>query len=311
MPSTAPNIAGAHAAHADEGLQHDLRLLAAAQSLPATLPRELQRRRALRWLAAGSLAPLGSLAMVACGGGGDSSSTTTDTNTDSGSSGSGTTTTTTGSCSVIPEETAGPYPGDGSNSVNGSVANALLLSGIVRSDITPSLGSSSAVASGVPLTLTLTLVNTSSSCASLAGYAVYLWHCDQGGDYSLYASSLTNVSYLRGVQEANASGEVTFTTIFPGCYSGRMPHIHFEVYPSLDVATSATHKVKTSQLSFPLATLNTVYSASGYQESVSNLASISFATDNVFSDGTTLQIAEISGSNSAGYIASLTVGIAA
>ena len=57
-----------------------------------------------------------------------------------------------------------------------------------------------------------------------------MWHCDRLGRYSLYGAGVTNQNYLRGTQEADASGNVTFTSIFPGCYSGRWPHIHFEVY---------------------------------------------------------------------------------
>lgn len=281
------------------------------QGLAADLPRlhnqMAERRRWLGWLAAGSLAPAW---LLGCGGGGGdsgssasaSSSTTTTTTT---------TTTSSGSCAVIPEETAGPYPGDGSNSVNGSVVNALSLSGIVRSDLTHSVAGASGVASGVPLQITLSLVNTGASCASLAGYTIYLWHCTADGKYSMYSSGVTGENYLRGVQVTDANGQVSFSTIVPGCYSGRMPHMHFEVYPSVASATSASNKVKTSQLSFPLSMLNTVYAESGYEASVSNLASMSFSTDNVFSDGTSLQICDVGGSVSSGYTASLQVGIAA
>jgi hypothetical protein len=95
----------------------------------------------------------------------------------------------------------------------------------------------------------------------------------------------------------------------PGCYAGRMPHIHFEVYPSLAKANSAANKIKTSQLGFPNAVMNEAYTATGYAASVRNFANISFATDNVFSDGTTLQIATVTGSVSQGYVATLAVGV--
>ncbi|UUZ48234.1 hypothetical protein LP420_35935 [Massilia sp. B-10] len=105
-------------------------------------------------------------------------------------------------------------------------------------------------------------------------------------------------NYLRGVQESDSTGLVTFNTIFPGCYAGCMPHVHFEVYPSLARATQASNRLRTSQFGFPTATLNEAYSASGYATSVRNLAGISYATDNVFSDGTSLQIASMSSSAS-------------
>src|SRR5438093_158052 len=215
-------------------------------------------------------------------------------------------------CAVIPEETAGPYPGDGSNQSSGSTSNVLTLSGIVRSDIRTSVGDASGTAAGVPMTITLTLVNASSSCASLAGYAIYLWHCNRDGKYSLYSSGITGENYLRGVQVTDGNGQVTFTTIFPACYSGRWPHIHFEVYPSLAQATGYANKVKTSQMAMPADVCSEVYAnATGYSASVANLAQISLASDNVFSDGTTYEMATVTGNVTDGYAATLTVGISA
>ena len=115
--------------------------------------------------------------------------------------------------------------------------------------------------------------------------------------------------FCEGVQATDANGTVTFTTIFPGCYSGRMPHIHFEVYRSTTTATSFSNKLKTSQLALPTDVCNTVYATSGYSASVRNLASISFSTDNVFSDGVTTQLATVTGNVSDGYVATLVVGI--
>lgn len=80
----------------------------------------------------------------------------------------------------------------------------------------------------------------------IAGYAVYIWHCDRAGNYWMYSAAAASENYLRGVQETAEDGTVTFTTIFPACYSGRWPHIHFEVYPSLGVASSGASKVATS-----------------------------------------------------------------
>lgn len=289
--------------------------------LAVDLPRLLATLQSRRG-AMGLLTGAGTAMLLGCGGGGSDSSstsssgsTTTTTTTDTTTSGSTTTTTTTtsssdvSSCSVIPEETAGPYPGDGSNTSNGSVANALALSGIVRSDIRSSIGGASGTAAGVPLTVKLRLVNTNGSCADLSGYAIYLWHCTRDGLYSMYSSGVTSENYLRGVQPTDSDGYASFTTIFPGCYSGRMPHIHFEVYRSTTTATSFSNKLKTSQLAFPTDVCNTVYATSGYSASVRNLASISFSTDNVFSDGVTTQLAAVTGNVTDGYVATLVVGI--
>jgi len=210
---------------------------------------------------------------------------------------------------VVPEETAGPYPADGSTASNNTY-NVLALSGIVRSDIRSSVGSSTQV-SGVPLSITITLTNTKASCTPLSGYAIYLWHCTQDGNYSVYSSNNIADNYLRGVQATDANGTVTFTTIVPGCYAGRMPHMHLEIYPTLASATKAANKIKTTQLAFPTALLSSIYNAnSGYSASVRNLASITFATDNVFSDGTDLEMTTMQANSGGGYSASITISIA-
>lgn len=210
-----------------------------------------------------------------------------------------------GTCRAIPTETAGPYPGDGTNG-----PNALAISGIERRDIRTSVGTASGTAEGVELTVTLTLVS-SATCEPLVGYAVYLWHCNRAGNYSMYTGDALNESYLRGVQVTDANGQVTFTTIFPGCYSGRWPHIHFEIYASLAQATSGSARKAVSQLALPKASCDQIYATTGYEQSVTNLARISLAADNVFSDGSSLQVATITGSIGASLAAALTVAIAA
>jgi len=276
-----------------------------AQDIQTMLDMSVSRRQSLRWLFAGAA----TLPIVGCGGASAGADTSTTSTSTAPTTSAGTTTGTSASCSLIPEETGGPYPADGTNSNASGVANALILAGIVRSDIRASIAGASGVAAGVPLTIKLQLVNVKSSCANIAGATVYLWHCDRDGLYSLYSVGVTGQNYLRGVQEADANGVVTFSTIFPGCYAGRMPHVHFEVYPSLAKATSAANRIKTSQFGFPNATNTEAYTASGYSASVRNLASISYATDNVFSDGTSLQIAAMTGNAAQGYVATLTVGV--
>ena len=204
----------------------------------------------------------------------------------------------------VPDETGGPYPGDGSNGVN-----VLDDSGIVRSDIRSSFGSSTTVAPGVPLTIALT-VRDAVTGAALVGKGVYLWHCDRDGQYSLYSSGVENENYLRGVQQTDASGTVTFTSIYPACYSGRWPHIHFEVYDDVATAVASGPIVKTSQIALPEEANALVYATSGYEQSVRNASQISLQSDNVFGDdGGIHQIATMSGSVDAGYTASLTIGL--
>jgi protocatechuate 3,4-dioxygenase beta subunit len=249
------------------------------------------RRSMLKWIGGAGLFAF----VSSCVGGGDESGV--DAGSDAGS-GSG------GTCTTIPEETAGPYPGDGSNG-----PNVLATSGVVRSDITTSFGGLSGTATGVPLTMKLRLVDASGSCLPLAGYAVYLWHADALGRYSLYSSGVTNQNYLRGVQETDDNGEVTFTAVFPGCYDGRWPHVHFEIYPSLSSATSAANKIATSQLAFPEDVCDEVYATSGYTNSAANLSRVSLASDGIFRDGYATQLATTSGDVANGYTATLDVAV--
>lgn len=201
-----------------------------------------------------------------------------------------------------PPETAGPFPGDGSNGPN--VLNQL---GVVRSDIRSSFAGLSGTAQGVPLSVTLKLVALQSGCAPAAGSAMYAWHCDRAGLYSLYSAGVTNQNYLRGVQESDTLGELTFVTVFPGCYAGRWTHVHFEVYPTL--AANFANEIATSQLALPASACTEAYATAGYESSAVNLQRVSLATDNVFRDGADRQLASLTGSAASGFSAMLTVAV--
>jgi protocatechuate 3,4-dioxygenase beta subunit len=263
----------------DQGLSFDVETL-------------LGRRRLLQ---AAGFSVLGA-AMAACGltsKSGSSSVSTAAAPADTGSTSAGT---------VIPEETAGPYPADGSNG-----PDVLTQSGIVRGDIRSSFGGMTGTAEGVPLTIALAIEDASSG-DPVAKAAVYVWHCDRDGQYSLY--TITDQNYLRGVQEANGDGVVTFTSVFPACYSGRWPHIHFEVYPDLGAATSGNGRIATSQIALPEETCNAVYPTDGYGQSVTNLQQVSLATDMVFgNDGGVHQLGTITGSVSNGLKVALSVPV--
>lgn len=204
----------------------------------------------------------------------------------------------------IPQETNGPYPADGTNGVD-----VLNQSGIVRSDIRSSLDGG-ATAEGVPLTFTFTLSDLANGNAAYAGAAVYVWHCDADGLYSMYSDAVIDETYLRGIQVADAQGQVTFTTIVPGCYSGRWTHIHFEVYPDAASATNVSNQIATSQVAFPQDMLDAVYALDTYPGSARNLAQIgSLSNDNVFSDGWDLEMGTFTGDPSTGYVGTLAVAI--
>ncbi|MEQ3554993.1 intradiol ring-cleavage dioxygenase [Pseudonocardia nematodicida] len=215
--------------------------------------------------------------------------------------GSGTTT----SEGEIPDETAGPYPGDGSNG-----PNVLSESGIVRSDIRSSFGTGSATAAGVPTTLELTITDLANGGTPFAGTAVYVWHCDRDGDYSMYSSGLESENYLRGVQIADDAGTVRFTSVFPACYEGRWPHVHFEVYPDQASITDASNAIATSQLALPQDACEAVYATDGYQASPAKLARLTLQTDGIFGDdGGASQLATVTGDVSSGYTVALTAAV--
>jgi protocatechuate 3,4-dioxygenase beta subunit len=266
----------------DRGLAEDLRVW--KQQL-------LGRRRLLKWVAYGG-------ALIACGEEGAS-----DPEGGSGNTNTSTTSASSGSCpNQIPAETAGPYPGDGTNG-----PNVLTIDGVVRSDIRTSIGSASGVAGGVPVTLRMTV--RSLSCTPLQDYVVYIWQCDREGRYSMYSAGAENENYLRGVQQTDENGVVEFVTVFPACYPGRWPHIHFEIYTGLSEATVGRNAAATSQLAFPKAECDEVFTTTGYQASVANLAALTLQTDGVFRDGVDLQLPAITGNATDGYAATLEVTI--
>jgi protocatechuate 3,4-dioxygenase beta subunit len=183
----------------------------------------LTRRGAL--FAAGGIGLTALLA--ACGRNGSSSSAAT-----TGASGAATSGTSAASTSaatgaatsaaaatvaLAPEMTEGPY---------------YLDLDLVRADIREDR-------EGAVLALTLSVIDVNTG-APVSGAAVDIWHCDANGFYSGFVSQSaaanggTDVTddgtFLRGTQLSDASGNVTFTTIYPGWYQGRTVHIHVKVH---------------------------------------------------------------------------------
>jgi protocatechuate 3,4-dioxygenase beta subunit len=267
----------------DKGLQFDLRTMS-------------RRRLLAAFGGAGALALVGGTA--AC-------SNATETQTaPAASTSTSASAAATGTVAEVESETAGPYPADGSNG-----PDVRTESGIVRKDIRKSFGDSSGTAEGVPLDFSLVVTDLDGK--AVTGAAVYAWHCDREGNYSLYSTGVTDQNYLRGIQETDATGTATFTSVFPACYTGRWPHIHFEIYSSLANATSGDGPiVKTSQIALPEDVSETVYASDGYSKSVANMSQISLATDNVFGDDSAAtELATVTGSVADGYAATLKVAI--
>ncbi|HMF98654.1 MAG TPA: hypothetical protein VKE96_30345 [Vicinamibacterales bacterium] len=187
-------------------------------------------------------------------------------------------TSTNTACAVTPSETAGPFPS---------------VTSLFRSDIREDR-------QGVPLTLTIKVVNSSASCAPVANANVEVWHSDVAGNYSEYSSEVSR-TYLRGVQTTDGNGRVVFTTIYPGWYQGRATHIHVEV------KTNGVSR-KVTQMAFPETVNNTVYASGVYASRGSNPTSN--ASDMIFSDSLSSELVTPTGSPVSGYAVTFQVGIA-
>lgn len=195
-----------------------------------------------------------------------------------------------GSCATSPSETAGPFPTKSPSS---------LVNSDIRSD-----------RAGVPLTIKITVNNANNNCAALAGAIVDIWHCDKDGYYSEYGgtgmqgANFTSVHFLRGRQTTDAAGLVTFTSIFPGWYAGRAPHIHVHIYDASGTSLLVT------QIAFPSDVCNTVYTTAtqyytrGTQDTANN-------RDNVFADSLASELATVTGNITEGYTLTHLITVAA
>jgi protocatechuate 3,4-dioxygenase beta subunit len=215
-------------------------------------------------------------------------------------------------CINTPAETNGPFPADGSNSVGGATANILANEEIVRQDIRPSLRGMTTMARGPRLDLTIKLVDVKNACAPVPKFGVYVWHCDTDGRYSIYEREDAN--YLRGVNFTGDDGTTLFTTIFPGCYNGRWPHIHFEVFNGWKDNTTVKDSLLISQFALSADVCKVQYeSDAAYSSSQAAFGSLSLASDGIFANNTPEQLAaqtlNITGDSAAGYKAMVTVGL--
>lgn len=263
----------------------------------------ISRRKTLGTLSAFSV--LGATSLIGCGGGGNKGSTNTAVTSSAATTSNSVASSATsslvssaassksGSCTLIPTETIGPFP------LSTLLNNSLVLREAINEDKT-----------GVPLKVKLKLVNVNSSCTPVSAY-VYIWHCDKDGLYSGYAEAnnagQSGKTYCRGVQYTDTNGVASFTTIYPGWYAGRITHIHFQIF--LTSYSSTAKSTAVSQMAFPLDITKAVYSSALYSKG-QNTSVTSFAADNVFSDGTTYEMATVTGNITDGYTAELEVGIA-
>ena len=205
------------------------------------------------------------------------------------------TTTSSTDCVASPAETAGPYPYDLS-----------AVSKIFRKDIAEDK-------TGTPLGLTFSVVNVNNNCAPIENARVDIWHIDKDGYYSEYSEpgylgtqNHVGETFLRGIQVTDAEGKVNFTTIYPGWYSGRIAHIHIEIF------VNSVRKA-TTQMAFPDAVNQEVYNTSLYSAHGQNSSVASNAADMVFGDSATDLEHELCAitpnSATGGYDATLTVRV--
>lgn len=266
----------------DQGLSFDVTTL-------------LSRRRMLKAFGLGAA----TIGLAACGVNSTSSASTGSSSAASSASAAA------GTLTEIPDETNGPYPGDGTNG-----PDVLEESGIVRSDIRSSFGTSTTTAEGIPMTLRMTVYNLEGGQqVPYAGAAVYVWHCDRDGNYSMYSQAIENENYLRGVQIADENGVVEYTSIFPACYQGRWPHVHFETYP--DEASISDHdlNISTSQLALPKDVCDAVYATPGYEASIKTFSQFTkISDDDIFGDSTN-QTATVTGDVTSGYLVTFEFGV--
>jgi protocatechuate 3,4-dioxygenase beta subunit len=232
-----------------------------------------------------SATALPSLIIAACHKSTSNSSGSSSSTDSTGTSSS----TDTAACAATPAEEEGPYYWDLS-------AN----SAIYRTDITEGK-------EGIPLSLTLTIVNSSNDCAVVPNARVDIWHCDKDGYYSEYDETgylgtevLTGKTFLRGIQITDSNGQVKFTTIYPGWYSGRVTHIHLEIF------VSSTLKL-TTQVAFPDSLTAEIYKTSLYSPHGEN--TLTNETDHVFADSYETELLSISGDTTNGYAATFKVGV--
>jgi protocatechuate 3,4-dioxygenase beta subunit len=187
---------------------------------------------------------------------------------------------------LAPEMTQGPY---------------YLDLNMVRSDIAEDRP-------GVPLALSLVVVTAAG--VPVSGAAVDIWHADANGLYSGFAAASAQANggstgaddgtFCRGTQLSDATGKVTFNTIYPGWYQGRTVHIHVLIHVS-------GKSVHTGQLFFDDTFTDGVY-ASNKPYSTRGTRTTKNSNDGIYSGGGSKSIVPVTKSGS-GYAGTLVTGV--
>src|SRR5262249_2844899 len=120
---------------------------------------------------------------------------------------------------------------------------------------------------GAPLALTFRVGRIrGAACSPLTGALVDVWQCDARGVYSDVRDAngffdTRGKKFLRGYQTTDEGGLASFTTVYPGWYSGRTVHIHFKIRTAPSAARGFEF---TSQLYFDDALTDQVHTGAPY-----------------------------------------------
>ncbi|PRP79575.1 hypothetical protein PROFUN_12836 [Planoprotostelium fungivorum] len=198
------------------------------------------------------------------------------------------------SCELFADVTEGPY----------------YIHSIVRDNITETQ-------TGVPLRLEIDVTDVT-SCDALTNAAVEIWHCSARGIYSAFNSntnpSTTNSTFLRGIYPVNATGGVTFFTIFPGWYTGRVTHIHVKVHYNGTVNSTGYYTggsvAHVGQLFFTDALVDEIAQLAPYNSNTNSMTDID--DDNIYeaSGAHAILPYQLIGTNvSEGIVARISIGV--
>ena len=144
------------------------------------------------------------------------------------------------------------------------------------------------------------------SCTAMDDALVDVWHANADGVYSdVEAQGTSGKDFLRGIQETDDSGSASFTTIYPGWYTGRAVHIHFKIR-SPNSASDAYEF--TSQLFFDDDLTDQVFNTEPYADR--DERDTRNAEDSIFNQGTANQLLLDLTETDDGYAGTLNVAFA-
>ncbi|WP_211468218.1 intradiol ring-cleavage dioxygenase [Collimonas silvisoli] len=191
---------------------------------------------------------------------------------------------------------------------------------------------------GIPLVLRIQLIDAK-HCVPLQNASIEVWSCDASGEYSGFSSvpfggpdhmpppgkphgapppgmpphhaPSNQKTFLRGIQRTNTEGRLEFTTLYPGCYEGRVNHIHIKVRVA-DASVQGGRVAHTGQIFLPEQVSKAVLALKPYSEHRTKRTSLE--EDHVFTrehgDTMMASVTPIDpASIGAGYIATISFGV--